>query len=172
MRGGGWSHTKALTHYGFIFCLIQWWWSHAMRGAGPWPVEEGWGAPAFPLCFSVFPYLFLPFPCEGHEGASANLFPSFLPSSQLLLGTGTHLAEGRWVPGAAPSLCSALLVLCVCCESGEQGSVWLRRGTEVCFCHATSLLGMTFLFFTVTRTLYYIYIYMCVCVYTYIYNTR
>lgn len=98
----------------------------------------------FYFAFPVFPYLFLPaatLPCEGHEGASAGLFPTSLPSSQLLLGTGTQLAEGRWVPGAAPSLCSALLVFCVCCESGEQGSVGLRRGTEVCFCHAISLLG-------------------------------
>lgn len=111
------------------------------EGHGPGQLRRSEVPLPLHFAFPVFPYLFLPeatLPCEGHEGTSAGLFLTPPLSSQLLLGTGTQLAEGRWVPGAALSLCWAVLVLCVCCESGEQGSVGLRRGTESLPCLSLS----------------------------------
>lgn len=65
------------------------------------------------------------------------------------------MAEGSWVPGTTPAPLS-----CFYCESGEQGSAGLGRGTGMCFCHALlSPGGDISIFHNHTHILfYYIYI--------------
>lgn len=137
--------------------LFSTWYS----GGGPVPWEgqdpgqlRRSGVPLpFHFAFPVFPSLFLPaatLPCEGHKGTIAGLFSPLLhqaASSSLAQGPHWQREAGCQAQPLPPCRVSAV-------NQGSRVVLGSGEGQGCVSAMPCSLLGVTFLYFTITRTFY------------------
>lgn len=113
---------------------------------------------AFPVLPSLSPLPAATLPCEGHEGTSAGLFPH---SSTMQPAPPWHrapTARGKLGARRIPYPCVAHWCRVFAVNQGSRVVLGSGEGKGCVSTMPCSLLGMTFLFFTITRTLYYIHI--------------